>query len=115
MRASCTGLAPRSATIFATKSRQPFLVLKDLLRPLALVLERDADTFVDVADDLEPFANRRADRIRPSEKSWDRDGNRPWFPSPRGANLLQRASRLAAPERHLPQRAVALDLRTQLG
>ena len=36
---------------------QPFLVLEDLLRPLRLVLERDADTLVDVADDLEPLAN----------------------------------------------------------
>ena len=38
---------------------QPFLVLEDLLRPLGLVLERDADALVDVADDLEPLANQR--------------------------------------------------------
>ena len=39
--------------------RQPFLVLKDVLRALGFVLERDAHTLVDVADDLEPLADER--------------------------------------------------------
>ena len=100
--------------IFFRKSDEPFLVVEDFLGPFGLVLEGDLHALVDVADHFEPLANGRGIEFHLREDrrvGMEVDG-RPG--AARRAGLLQRAGRLAALERHLPARAVALDRRVQI-
>ena len=90
-------------------------MLEDFLRLLGLVLEGDAHALVDVADDFEALADRRGVELDLREDRRVRMEVDRRAGAARRARLLERRRRLAALERHLPQHAVALDARPQLG
>src|SRR5687767_11257073 len=103
------GLRPASGKNLVQVIAQTFVVLKDVFGALGVVLERDAHTFMNVADDFQTFAYRPGIELdswkdrRVRTKVDGRSG------APRGACLLQRPCRLAAPEHHFPERPVTFD------
>src|SRR5581483_7872 len=93
---------------------EPFLVLEDDLLVRAFVLEGDLQAFVQVARDFEPLFDHRGVELDLREDRGVGMEVDLRAGAARCAGFLQRTGGLALLEAHLPQRAVALDLRDEL-
>ena len=85
-----------------------FGVVEHMLQLFGFVLENDLHAFVQVTGHFEPFADDRGVELDLGEDRGIGMEVHPGAGSARRAQFLQGTGRLALPEPHLPQRAVAL-------